>query len=511
MSSNSIKDQQTKVGESLFLGKRRLNFWLVGCLLFLTNLNGIQFIGENESVYINNMSVMAWGITSVFAMLIVAEFVIPYYYQKGIITTPDFLEIRFDKSMKLWVSVVYLLAYLLNMMPPILYASATVFQGIFHISELLHLSSFQTITLLSVLIGSLSLVISLWGGIEKIAISDIVVGICLLIVGLSLPYYGFKHIGNGSLTEGFKLVFNAQNTHLNAIGNSQDAIPISTLFTGMMLVNLNYWGVEQFIVQRMISAQNLVESQKGIILTAFGKILSPLMLNVPGLIAVYLYPHLGHSAEVFPRMVADVLPPFLVGITAFVIIGASITSFNAGLSSTSALFFLNIYRPLSEKRGHNLSSKQIQQYSRYFQIGVGSFCMIIAPFIYFAQGGFYLYLQKVGGAFNVPIFTILFMGFVSKKVSTLAAKVGLFFFISTYLITQFVIEIPIHFLHVLAILFVITSGLMLLLSRWYPNTQIIIDTSYVKKSKGWAPRYWFYGILLALSVLLYAFFSPLFF
>jgi SSS family solute:Na+ symporter len=100
---------------------------------------------------------------------------------------------------------------------------------------------------------------------------DIVVGICLLVVGLSLPYYGFKYIGNGSLSEGFKLVFNAKNTHLNAIGSRQDAIPISTLFTGMMLVNLNYWGVEQFIVQRMISAQNLVESQKGIILTAFGK------------------------------------------------------------------------------------------------------------------------------------------------------------------------------------------------------------------------------------------------
>jgi len=511
MSNNSINNPQTKASESLFLGKRRLNFWLVGCLLFLTNLNSIQFIGENESVYINNMSVMAWGITSVFAMLIVAEFVIPYYYQKGIITTPDFLEIRFDKSMKLWVSVVYLLAYLLNMMPPILYASATVFQGIFNITELLHLSSFQTIALLCISIGSFSLLISLWGGIEKIAISDIVVGICLLVIGLSLPYYGFKHLGDGNIIKGFNIVFNAKNTHLNAIGNTQDAIPISTLFTGMMLVNLNYWGVEQFIVQRMISAQNLIESQKGIILTAFGKILSPLMLNVPGLIAVYLYPHLSNTAEVFPRMIADVLPPFLVGITTFVIIGASITSFNAGLSSTSALFFLNIYGPLAEKRGYTLSNQQIQRFSRYFQIGVGCFCMLIAPFIYFAQGGFYLYLQKVGGAFNVPIFTILFIGFVNNKVSTIAAKVGLFFFIFTYLITQFVIPLPIHFLHVLAILFVVTNVLMLVISRWYPNNKALVETTYIKHSNGWKPRYWFYGILIALSVLLYVIFSPIIF
>ena len=115
---------------NIFLGNRNLSFTLVGSLLFLTNVNGVVFIGENESVYTHNMSVMAWGITSVFAMIIVSEFFMPIYLRSGMITTPDFLEERYDASTKKIVSVIFLISYMVNMLPSVLYGGAVVFNGI---------------------------------------------------------------------------------------------------------------------------------------------------------------------------------------------------------------------------------------------------------------------------------------------------------------------------------------------------------------------------------------------
>ena len=81
---------------AFFLGNRSLGFWMIGSSLFLTNMSANQFIGENEFVYTTNMSVMAWGMSAVFAMIMVAEFLMPVYLRIGAVTTPDFLELRFD-------------------------------------------------------------------------------------------------------------------------------------------------------------------------------------------------------------------------------------------------------------------------------------------------------------------------------------------------------------------------------------------------------------------------------
>src|SRR5258707_5089987 len=114
-----------------FMAGRSLNFWLVGGALFLTNMSANQFIGENESVYINNMTVMAWGMSSVVAMLIVSEFFMPFYLKIVAVSTPDFLEVRFDRATKKIVTVIFLAGYLINLVPAVLFGGANALWGLF--------------------------------------------------------------------------------------------------------------------------------------------------------------------------------------------------------------------------------------------------------------------------------------------------------------------------------------------------------------------------------------------
>src|ERR1700748_478232 len=121
--------QGTATLNGLFLPGRSLNFMLVGFGLLFTNINTATIIGENELTYTHNMTVMAWGVTSVLAMLIVSEFFMPVYLRTGIATTPDYLEARYDSSIKRIVSIIFLVSYTINLLPSVLYGGAIAFNG----------------------------------------------------------------------------------------------------------------------------------------------------------------------------------------------------------------------------------------------------------------------------------------------------------------------------------------------------------------------------------------------
>jgi SSS family solute:Na+ symporter len=503
------KEAKITRSEDYFLGSRNMGFVLIGSMLLLTNINAAQFIGENESVYINNMSVMAWGVTSVVAMIIVAEFFMPIYLKGGFITIPDFLEARYDTSTKKFVSLIFLISYLLNMLPAVLYSGAVAFNGLFDFSEALGISNWAMLWILTSVIGLVGILYTVFGGVKIVAVSDVLLGTCLFIIGISLPYFGLKYLGQGLFTEGVKIITASKTEHFNAIGSKTDAIPFSTIFTGMLLVNLYYWGMEQFIIQRTLAAKNLAESQKGIALAAVGKIFYPLMFNMVGIIAVHLYPKMDNTAEIFSRLAGDVLPAILVGLVAAVIFGAAITAFNAGLNSISTLFVLNIYKPLKEKRQGSLSENELIKTGKKVQILAAFLGMTLAPFLAFAKGGFYTYLQMVGGAFSVPIFTIIFVGFVTKKVPPIAAKIGLLFFVLSYLLTQTIVQTGLHYLHVLAILALLTVFLMLLIGKFHPmKTPYLPMNKHTMDIKPWKNRYYFFVLLISLMVLMYVLFSP---
>ncbi|WP_316792572.1 solute:sodium symporter family transporter [Pedobacter frigoris] len=505
-----FKTRKHKITTSagLFLANRTLSFTAVGSALFFTNISAAEFVGSSESVYVNNMTVMAWGISSVFAMLLVSEFVIPVYLKGAMSTTPDFLENRYDPDTKKLVSFVFLISYMVNLLPIVLYSGAVALNGLFHFSDIWHISYASSIWILVWCIGLVGSLYSILGGLKAIVISDLVLGICMFTGALLLAYFGVSHVGNGSLQLGIHTILTSKTEHFNSIGTSADAVPFSTIFTGMILMNLFYWGTEQVIVQQALASSDLKTSQKGIALACAGKLLGPLLFILPGIIAVHLYSNMQNTTEVFSRVVSDVSPPVLSGFIAAVIFGAAITSFSPGLNSASTLFILNLYKPFKEKKGMVVTEANMLKNSKRFEMFASLLAMFIAPLIIFSNDSFYTFMQKINAAFSIPIFTIMFVGFVTKRVPPIAAKIGLGFCFAGYILTQIVFDTGIHFLHVLAILFLLTTAIMLIIGKLLP-----METAYVAQNKQavdlkpWKNRHWVNGLLLLVMIILFLVFS----
>jgi len=505
----NARKQRTDTLNGLFLANRSLGFLFAGGGLLFANINTATIIGENELVYTNNMTVMAWGISSVFAMLIVSEFIMPVYLRTGISTTPDYLGSRYDRSTQKIVSLIFLFSYIINLLPSVLYSGAVAFNGLFRFSSNLRIDEWTMIWILIWVMGSVGCLYAILGGLKAIAISDTLLGLGLFGGGILLPFLGLKFLGHGNIRQGLEVVLHTQTSHLNSIGHAGDPIPFGTIFTGMLLVNLYYWGTEQYIVQQVLASRDLATCQKGIAVACLGKLISPLLLNVPGLIAVHMFTSMPNTAEVFPSMASLVSPPFIAGYIAAIIFGAGLTTFNAGLNSSSTLFVLNIYKPWLQKKGAHVTEANLVKTAKRFEVLVCLTAMFIAPFIMFAKKGFYTYVQTVNGFFNVPVFTIIFIGLITKKVPAIAAKIGLAFFIISYGAIQLLVDTRVHFLHILAILFVLTSVLMLLIGRLFPmaipyqqKTNNLVDI------KPWNNRHLYAVLLLLLMVLVFLIFSP---
>lgn len=504
------RKEQLHTIKGFFFANHSLGFISVGCGLLFANMNTVLFVGENEVVYTNNMSVMAWGMTSIIAMLLVSEFIMPVYLRTGIATTPDYLERRYDSNTKKIVSIIFLVNYIINLLPSVLYGGAVAFNGLFHFSDYYHIDYWTSIWILVWIMGCVGGLYCILGGLRAITVSDVLLGAAMFSGGILLPWLGLRYIGHGDTIAGLSLLLSSGKEHMKVIGGPADAVPFSTIFTGMLLVNLYYWGTEQYIVQQVLGSRNLAVCQKGIALACVGKLLSPLLINVPGLIAAHMYHHLPNTAEVFPRMLSDVSPPVYIGYMAAILFGATFTTFNAGLNSASTLFILNVYQPWREKKQAPVSERQLLWVGWRFEMGICLLAMCIAPFIIFARHGFYNYLQMIGGLFSVPIFTIILVGLLTKRVPAIAAKTGLLFFIVTYAITQIWWNTGLHFLHVLAILFMLTAALMLVIGKLYPMQRPYVrQLNNVVDIQPWKNRH-VYSLLLLLAVVgVYVLFSVL--
>jgi len=251
----------------------------------------------------------------------------------------------------------------------------------------------------------------------------------------------------------------------------------------MMLVQLLYWGTNQQIIQRALAAKDLKEGQKGLLLASFIKILGPLIVVLPGLIAYHIFEGNLESADsAYPMLVKKVLPTAWVGFFAAVLFGAILSSFNSVLNSSVTLFGLDIYKQHINK---DANEKTIVKYGKTFGVLLAIAAMFIAPLIANA-GSLFDYLQKVNGIYSIPILTIIIVGYTTKYVPAIAAKIGLFSGCLLY-ITYMLIDIyspevfsRLHFLDICAILFILNILIMLIIGYFKPREEAYVQ-EYTKQ------------------------------
>lgn len=454
--------------EGYFLAGRGLTGWVIAASLLLTNLSTEQMVGLNGQGYMFNMSGMGYEIGASLALIIVAFFFLPRYLKKGYATIPDFVGDRYDGATKQFVNFLFLAGYVLILLPTVLYSGAIGMGGIFDIMGTFHLSPMMAIIVVVVAIGVLGCLYTIFGGLRIMAIADTLNGIGLIIGGMMVPLFALAYVGDGNILAGLTEVVKAHPEKFNAIGSATDPVPFATMFTGMFLVNLFYWGCNQTIIQRALAAKNLKEGQKGLLLCAIFKLIGPIYLIIPGIVAFHIFQstplEVGDMA--YPMLVNKVLPFYLIGFFAAVLFGAILSSFNAALNSTSTLFMLNVYKPLIKP---SATDEELVNKGKYVGILLAVFSMIVAPLIAKAPSGLFNYLQMVNGFYNVPIFTLIIFGMLNKTAPAWSAKVTLVFFMVGYGLTQLgVIKTDLHFLHVLAILFAVSIAFMYLTGKLWP-------------------------------------------
>ncbi len=408
-----------------FLAGRQLTGPLVAGSLLLTNLSAEQMVGLNGAAFKGGLHVMVWEVAAVIALVLMATFFLPRYLKSGVATVPQFLEQRFDTTTRRIATVMFLLAYACILLPTLLYAGARGLSEMVDMSQLTGIqdeASYMTLTI--VVVGVIGSIYALFGGLKAVAVSDTLNGVGLLAGGFAIAYFGLDKISDGGgAIAGWQLLRSAHPAEFNSIGTSTQSVPFATIFTGVFLLNAFYWCTNQQIIQRTLAASSLREGQQGVLLCGALKLLGPIYLVLPGIIAFHLYagdPGVRNDTA-YGRLVSDVLPSWMVGFFVAVVVGAILSSFNSALNSACTLFSLGIYKSMIRP---DASESRVVLSGKVAGWVLAASAMVGAPML-MNKESIFDHLQKMNGLYFIPILTVVVVGMTTRRVPAVAAKCAL--------------------------------------------------------------------------------------
>jgi SSS family solute:Na+ symporter len=457
-----------------FMASGGLTGWFIAGSMMLTNLSAEQMVGLNGDAYAHNLSAMAWECTAAVATVALAMFFLPRYLRGGFSTLPQFLEERFDSTTRRVVSAFFVIGYMLVANPSGLYLGAITFNQVFGVQALLGTSYASTITILVWMSGIIGALYAIFGGLRAVAVSDTINGVGLLVAGLMVPVLGLFALGHGDFFAGVHTIATQAPEKLSAIGGPHDSVPFGTLFTGMIFANLFYWCTNQAIVQRTFAAKSLAEGQKGVLLSGLMKLLVPLVMMLPGVVAFHLYAQhpLGRPDLAYPQLVTDVLPWWAKGFFIAVLFGTVMSHFNAVINSTATLIAFDFYRVWKPEA----SDEKLIRVGKTASVVIAVVSLLVAPLLMYAPDGIYTVMRRFTGFYNIPIIAVVLVGFFSKKIGAFPAKMVLLLHVIVYTLGILVFQVDkllgINFIHIMGILFVCEVTLMLVLGMRHKRAKV---------------------------------------
>ena len=293
-------------------------------------------------------------------------------------------------------------------------------------------------------LGLFSLTYSLYGGLKAVALTDIIQVVLLVIGGLFLSYTALNLIsdGNGAiqgfvdltnkLPEKFDMILSEDNPHY------MDLPGISVLIGGMWIMNLSYWGFNQYIIQRTLAAKSVQEAQKGIAFAAFLKLLMPLIVVLPGIAAVLIVPDLAKPDQAYPSLMT-LMPVGLKGIIFAALVAAIVSSLASMTNSVSTIFTMDLYK---DKRP-NESQQHYVKVGRIVSLVALIIAMVVAKPLLGNFDQAFQYIQEFTGFFTPGICALFVLGMFWKKTTAnggLLAALGSF--VLSIVFRQFWPELP---------------------------------------------------------------------
>jgi SSS family solute:Na+ symporter len=367
-------------------------------------------------------------------------------------------------------ALLFLFSYAIAILPVVLLFGAEGMESLFEVSSTFGISPAQSKWMMVWGIGLLGSMYAIFGGLKAVAISDTINGVGFLIAGLLIPVLALNMVGDGDILAGFNEVYTEENEKFDVTGNEPGSfLPFGVLFTGMIVNQIFFWCTNQSIIQRALGAKNLKEAQKGVLIAASFKLLGPIAIVLPGVIAYHMFKDTLTSdqyLQAYPMLVRTVLPTVFTGFFAAVMVGAVLSTFNSVLNSAATLFSESIYRSTINKDSSGRNQVRI---GRIFSTVLAIAAMLVAPSID-TSGSLYIYLQQINATFFGPMLAVILCGMMTTFVNAKAAKISLlvgpvlFYLLNfvygdmyqAFMMRLFGLSEPLHFLHTLFVVFIVT-------------------------------------------------------
>lgn len=421
------KKGHEKDTKDYFLASKSLPWWAIGASLIASNISAEQFIGMSGSGFRLGLAIATYEWMAAVTLLLVAWVFLPIYLKKGIFTMPQFLEVRYDSRVRMLLAVFWLLVYVFVNLTSVLYLGALALEGIMGVElwmGVIGLALFAT-------------VYSIYGGLKAVAWTDVVQVVFLVGGGLLTTYLALDAFGEGSgAAAGFSRLLEESGDRFNMIlfqgelmytddtGETRDAYDLlpglSVLIGGMWIANLFYWGCNQYIIQRALAAKDIREAQRGVVFAAYLKLLLPLIVVIPGIVAHALNAPIDRGDQAYPWLLNEYVGPGLKGLTFAALIAAIVSSLASMMNSTSTIFTMDLYRNHIKK---DASEKELVKVGRIVALVCMAIAALLAPQLA-ALDQVFQYIQEYTGMVSPGVLAIFIMGLFWKKATPNAALVS---------------------------------------------------------------------------------------
>ena len=419
--------RRQKTTTDYFLAGRNVGFFAIGASIFASNIGSEHIVGLAGQGASTGLAMAHYELHAWIVVLLAWVFV-PFYYQSKVFTMPEFLEKRFGKEPRWILSIVSLTAYVLTKVSVTVYAGALVFQTLLPDTFGSPQNAFWVGAITTVTLTGLYTVA---GGLRAVLYTDLLQTIILLIGSTAITYFGLIELGGFNELR----VFASENVAQYALWRplSDPDFPWLGILIASPIVGIWYWCTDQYIVQRTLAAKDLKTARRGALLGAFFKIWPVMIFLVPGLIGAALNAKgiLEISIDtngkiigdqVFPTMVATLLPEGLRGLVVAGIIAALMSSLSSLFNSTATLFTLDIYKKIKPK----VSEQKLVLIGRMATLVVVVFGLLWIPIMpMISKGGLYQYLQSVQGYLAPPITAVFLLGLFNSRINSKGATWGL--------------------------------------------------------------------------------------
>lgn len=399
--------------EDYFLAGRGLSWWLIGLSLIASNISSEHFIGMSGKGFSLGLAIASYEWMAAITLIIVAIFFLPKFLRSGIYTIPEFLEYRYNRTARTIMAGFMLFFYVFVTLATVIYSGAIAINTIFGIDLSIMVGGYKIDGAIWI-IGLIAGAYTVYGGLKAVVWSDLIQGSALLIGGLLVTYLGLQKVG------GFNRFMELSGDKLHTVlpWDHPEMPWVAVFIGGLWLPNIFYWGLNQFITQRTLGAKTIEEGQKGILFGASLKLLIPIIVVFPGIMAYELYAdQITEADTAYPYLLKEVLPTGLLGVMLAALFGAVMSTLDSLLNSAATIFTMDMYKPFSKP---DADAKHLIKVGRIATIAFMLFGCLWAPVV----GSFdslFDYIQKFWGLIQPGIVAAFVFGLLWKKVPPTAA------------------------------------------------------------------------------------------